>query len=129
MLLSLITASALALVVPIVAAIAWHTFVTRVELRKHQATTEALRSEISSLSARLSSFEQTKTPTALKAQLEDLAAAVEALSGSTRKQFGKVWGTIGAARSNGHDADDDADDDLQALLALQSAPTPPPRQQ
>jgi hypothetical protein len=123
--LTITIASVLALLVPIVGALVWLTFGTRAHLLQLATEMARLASETSSRFARLEAETRQKSPTALAARLEDLNAAVDSLAASQRKQFGRVWGTLGAERAapNGHDRDA-IDPELQALLALQTAPTP-----
>jgi hypothetical protein len=80
---------------------------------------------------RLSNIEQARserTPTALLARVEDLAATVDAIQISNRKFQQRVHGWIGAERSRevreNENVNDVAapDDEIAAMLALQTAP-------
>lgn len=69
-----------------------------------------------------------QTPAALKAELDDLRGALDVIRASNRKELGALWGKMGGRGSNnGKVFDNDTgqplegDDELQALLALQTA--------
>ena len=70
-----------------------------------------------------------QSPALLKVQVDDLAAALDALSARNRQEFGKLWGKIGGGRSNGRTIDNDTgevltgDAEFEAMLALQRATT------
>lgn len=62
---------------------------------------------------------------ALKAEVADLAALVDADRARTRKEFGKLW----AKTANGKEPvtiEGEIDEELQAMLDLQRAGTPQP---
>jgi hypothetical protein len=63
------------------------------------------------------------SPAALKAQVYDLVATVEMNAATTRRQFGKVFGTLGAERAQRSD-EPEVDDELARLLAYQRASPP-----
>ncbi len=97
--------------------------------------TESLREKSGSrwldFEQRLSNLEHARserTPTALLARVEDLAAAVDAIQISNRKFQQRVHGWIGAEKSRetreNENVNDVAapDDEIAAMLALQTAP-------
>lgn len=67
----------------------------------NRATT--LQASLTSLEARLRALETRSNETSnatLAAAVDDLRGAHDALSASCRKQFGKVWGTLGNAEQS-----------------------------
>lgn len=81
--------------------------------------------------AELANTREARSNAAILARVEDLAAAVEGHTATFRKFQQRVHGWIGAAKSaelaaaaNG--AVDEADDDVAAMLALQTAPPSAP---
>lgn len=123
--LSLITAFALAIVVLIVGVLASSIYVIRTTLREQKATLDRWASETSLRFEKLDSETKQRSPAALAARLEDLAAAVDSHAARTRKELGKVWGTLGAEKPRSADPAG-GDDELAAFLELQTA-GPPPR--
>lgn len=86
-------------------------------LRAHAAAIQGIRKELT-----------TRTPAALKAEVDDLRGALDVIRASNRREFGAVWGKMGGRGSNnGRVLDGDTgqplegDDELAAVLALQSA--------
>lgn len=75
-----------------------------------------------------------KTPSALKADLDDLRGALDVIRASNRREFGALWGKMGGRGSNNGKVFDggtglplEGDEELDALLALQTAkPVQPP---
>lgn len=67
-----------------------------------------------------------RTPTALRAEVDDLRAALDVIRASHRREFGSLWGRLGG-KPNGKVIDNDTglalegSDELEALLALQRA--------
>lgn len=118
----LITGFVLALVVPSVAVLGLSIFGLRARLIELQATMARSASETSSRFASIEADLKAKHPTSLAAVVEDLAAAVESNAQRSRREFGKVWGTIGAKGGSANGALPAGDDDLAAMIALQTAP-------
>lgn len=75
--------------------------------------------------AQLVSMAEKSGPNVLRGEVDDLAAALDKLRASNRREFGQLWARIGGpAREaktfeNGEPLSDD--DELEAVLALQSA--------
>jgi len=73
--------------------------------------------------------EITNTSTAkLRAEVDDLRGALDVIRASNRKEFGALWGRMGGRGQNSGKVFDGAsglpladDDELEAVLALQSA--------
>ena len=107
------------------AAVAWTTCASLARASKHQALwTDGT---VKSLQARLVELEKrpTNTPVAqLRAEVGDLAAAVDELRLSTRKQYGKLWRRQqleeGVSTSPGGTST--GDDEIDAMIRLQGAP-------
>ena len=64
---------------------------------------------------------ETTTPAVLRAELEDLRAALQIDRVALRKQLGKIWGRIGAERDGAAEPSVAGDDELDAFIALQRA--------
>lgn len=151
---SLITAYVLAIAVPVVVALVLLTYVQRALLSQEARLSEnysarvgmwttsfeQLREQLRTLQDRVRTCElglQQTSATHLQGEVAALAADVARLAQSTKKQFGTVWaelqhsGALDVARGrqtsippNGHDS---SDPELEAMLALQSAPAGRPK--
>ena len=68
-----------------------------------------------------------QSPAKLAAEVAALAEAVESLRDTHRRFAGKVWQKIGDRKEPSSSSSNGADDDeLARVLALQTAPAPPP---
>lgn len=60
------------------------------------------------------------TPAVLRADLDDLRAAVDLDRIALRKQLGKIWGRIGRDEHTDPTGDSSGNDELDAFLKLQN---------
>ena len=97
---------------------------TRLRLAAIEADHAKLRARLYDLSTKLS----TGTNAALRVELTDLQSALEMLAASNRREFGKIWKRLGGVQGGSPREPllADVDEELAAILALQSAPTPEP---
>jgi len=94
------------------------------EWREFAAEVRFLNSRVAELSTALS----TGSGAALSARVAELEAALETMQANHRRELGRLWKIVGREpeKSNGVTTVRDSDPDIQALLALQSAPPAQP---
>lgn len=112
--------SVCALVLAAVTSVALALLISRVAL--HQRLLEALGDRCSKLSADV----EKKSPATLRAEVDDLRGALDRVTASNRREFGALWGKLGP-RTPARTFDGttglplEGDDELEAVIALQSA--------
>lgn len=94
-------------------------------LRVLEGKCEQLRRELAELSTKVS----TTAGAALTVRINELEAVIDQLQRSNRKELGRLWKMLGDDRSSSSGSplrNGVHDPDLEAMIALQSAPPPKP---
>lgn len=122
--------SALASAAALLGVLAWLTLLSRRVAKLHQLAT-VQRAQLSKLITeyeRLRQLSSERLPAKLSAEVADLAAGLDAHRRDNRREFGKLWakwdGKSGGEHKPVANGDPEVDEDISALLALQTAPPP-----
>lgn len=65
---------------------------------------------------------RTSTPSAFRAELDDLRAALDVIRASNRREFGSLWARVGAEKRESSSGVQKPDADLETLLEFQARP-------
>lgn len=121
---AIITACVLVLLAVVAVAQSWTIFHLQLRTRALGSTLSQLESATRSIASNVERSSNAK----LRAEVDGLAAAVETLSATNRREFGKLWARVAPRESTEHRGNGMLpSDDLSELIALQQAPAVAPK--